>query len=469
MLWLDTTPEWRLGERAGSLERRADRVFLLPPSGAAPNHPRFPALVYRGVVGPPGGGRALEALFARNGWPPQWRDGIYPFHHYHTCGHEALGIAAGSARVLLGGPGGREVTLAAGDVAVLPAGTGHCRLSASAGLLVVGAYPPGQHADICREAPTPEMLARIARLPAPASDPVGHAGGRAPALWRVTVDARRRTCQIAVQRRGTAGGTATGRKTMAGKKILMLVGEFSEEYEISSSSRRCTRSGTPCTWSARTRRRGTSSKTSLHDFEGDQTYTEKPGHNYVLNKSFAEVKPEAYDAVYCAGGRGPEYIRTDKRVQEIVRHFHEADKPIFTICHGVQILVAVDGVVRGKTVAALDACEPEVRLAGGTYVDTGTDRRACGRQDGLGQGLDGAGRLHARVPEGARHRGAPRARRRRPSGRPELRRRRGGGRARAAGLPGRAPSPSGGSRRRAGFRSGVSGFSSGFSTSMRQS
>ena len=117
--------------------------FLLPPSGAVPNHPRFPALVYRGVADRPSA-EGLEALFARNGWPPQWRDGIYPFHHYHTRGHEALGIASGEVRVLLGGPGGREVALAAGDVAVLPAGTGHCRLSASPGLLVVGAYPPGQ-------------------------------------------------------------------------------------------------------------------------------------------------------------------------------------------------------------------------------------------------------------------------------------------------------------------------------------
>ena len=78
---------------------------------------------------------------------------------------------------------------------------------------------------------------------------------------------------------------------------------------------------------------------------------------------------EDYDAVYCAGGRGPEYIRTDKRIQAIVRHFHETEKPIFTICHGVQILVAVDGVIRGKKVAALGACEPEVILAGGTYID----------------------------------------------------------------------------------------------------
>ena len=112
-------------------------------------------------------------------------------------------------------------------------------------------------------------------------------------------------------------------------------------------------------------------QTSLHDFEGHQTYIERFGHLADINKTFSEAEKEIdqYDAVYCAGGRGPEYIRTDKRIQAMVRHFHETKKPIFTICHGVQILVAVDGVIRGKKVAALGACEPEVILAGGTYID----------------------------------------------------------------------------------------------------
>jgi uncharacterized protein YjlB len=162
----------------------APEHFRLEPSGAMPNHPRFPVLLYRRVVSGEGdaAAAALEALFGRNGWPPQWRDGIYDFHHYHTRGHEALGVARGAARVLLGGPGGREVGLGPGDVVVLPAGTGHRRLAASGGFLVVGAYPPGQHADICREAPDAEMLARIAALPAPAADPVGTEDG-VTALW----------------------------------------------------------------------------------------------------------------------------------------------------------------------------------------------------------------------------------------------------------------------------------------------
>ena len=156
---------------------------------------------------------------------------------------------------------------------------------------------------------------------------------------------------------------------MPGKKILMLTGEFTEEYEIFVFQQAMEAVGHTVHVICPDKNAGDVIKTSLHDFEGDQTYTEKPGHNFVINKSFSEVRPEQYDAVYCAGGRGPEYIRTDRRIQAIVRHFHHADKPIFTICHGVQILVAVDGVVKGKKVGALGACEPEVRLAGGTYID----------------------------------------------------------------------------------------------------
>ena len=160
---------------------------------------------------------------------------------------------------------------------------------------------------------------------------------------------------------------------MPGKKILMLVGDFTEEYEIFVFEQGMTAVGHTVQVVCPDKKAGDILKTSLHDFEGDQTYTEKPGHNYILNKTFAEVNPAEYDAVYCAGGRGPEYIRIDKRVQDIVRHFHENDKAIFTICHGVQILIAVDGVVRGKEVAALQFCEPEVRLAGGIYIDVPPD------------------------------------------------------------------------------------------------
>ncbi len=156
---------------------------------------------------------------------------------------------------------------------------------------------------------------------------------------------------------------------MPGKKILMLCGEFTEEYEIFVYQQAMEAVGHTVHVVCPDKRAGDTIATSLHDFEGHQTYTEKPGHTVLINKTFADIRPDDYHAVYCPGGRGPEYIRTDKRVQTLVRHFHETQKPIFTICHGVQILVAVDGVVRGKRVGALAACEPEVTLAGGIYVD----------------------------------------------------------------------------------------------------
>ncbi|BFT62826.1 cupin [Pseudomonas moorei] len=161
------------------------QTLLLQRNGWVPNNPRLPVLIYIKAIAAEGSDPAalFEEIFNANGWPPQWRDGIYDYHHYHTQGHEVLGIASGYAHVMLGGPEGRVLEVSAGDVLLLPAGTGHCNLRASDDFLVVGAYPPGQHADICREAPSPEQLRNIEQLTFPEQDPVPGQPGAVRRYW----------------------------------------------------------------------------------------------------------------------------------------------------------------------------------------------------------------------------------------------------------------------------------------------
>jgi uncharacterized protein YjlB len=163
-------------------------TFMFKDDGAVPNNPALPMLVYKAAIdfgADPEG--AIERAFKANGWGhSMWRNGIYPFVHYHSMIHEALGIARGHTKVRFGGAKGEELELAPGDVAVLPAGTGHQRLSEAAGLVVIGAYPPDGTYNLCRgtKAEHDKALATIRQVPLPASDPLHGKNGPLPRLWR---------------------------------------------------------------------------------------------------------------------------------------------------------------------------------------------------------------------------------------------------------------------------------------------
>ena len=160
---------------------------------------------------------------------------------------------------------------------------------------------------------------------------------------------------------------------MAVKKILMLVGDYVEDYEVMVPFQALQMVGHTVHAVCPERTAGQRIRTAVHDFEGDQTYTEKPGHRFALNATFADVRAEDYDALVIPGGRAPEYLRLNERVLGIVRHFAAAKKPIAAICHGAQLLAA-SGVLEGRSCSAYPAVGPEVRAAGGRYVDLKVDQ-----------------------------------------------------------------------------------------------
>jgi protease I len=157
------------------------------------------------------------------------------------------------------------------------------------------------------------------------------------------------------------------------RKILMLVGDFVEDYEVMVPFQALQMVGHTVHAVCPGKKAGEVVRTAVHDFEGDQTYTEKRGHNFTLNAAFDEVQEGDYDALVVPGGRAPEYIRLNQRVLEIVRAFSRSGRPIAAICHGVQLLAAAD-VVRDKDITGYPACGPEVKQAGGRWTDIALDQ-----------------------------------------------------------------------------------------------
>jgi len=155
---------------------------------------------------------------------------------------------------------------------------------------------------------------------------------------------------------------------MPSKKILMLVGDYVEDYEVMVPFQALLMVGHKVDAVCPGKKAGEVVRTAIHDFEGDQTYSEKRGHNFGLNANFEEVKAETYDALVIPGGRAPEYIRLNPRVLETVRHFADTKKPIAALCHGAQVLAAA-GVLEGRKCSCYPAVSPDVTRAGGTFVD----------------------------------------------------------------------------------------------------
>jgi len=151
-------------------------------------------------------------------------------------------------------------------------------------------------------------------------------------------------------------------------KILMITGDYAEDYDTMVPFQTLMACGQSVDAVCPDKAAGDSVLTAIHDFEGAQTYSEKPGHNFALNATFADINPADYDALVIPGGRAPEYLRLNSAVIDMVKHFFEANKPVASICHGAQILAAA-GVLKGRECSAYPACAPEVTATGGTFME----------------------------------------------------------------------------------------------------
>jgi protease I len=157
------------------------------------------------------------------------------------------------------------------------------------------------------------------------------------------------------------------------KRILLITGDFAEDYEVMVPFQGLQMLGHTVHAVCPNKKAGETIRTAIHDFEGDQTYSEKPGHRFTLNASFDEVQPGSYDALVVPGGRAPEYLRLNQQVLQMVRHFFDSKKPIAAICHGLQILTAAN-VLHGRHCSAYPACAPEITQAGGIFQEVAIDQ-----------------------------------------------------------------------------------------------
>lgn len=213
-----------------------------------------------------------------------------------------------------------------------------------------------------KKAPAPKAAA-AKKAPAPKK---ASAPKQAPAAKKAAPAAKPAAKPVAAKAPAKPAKVAT-------KKILMLVGDYVEDYEVMVPFQALTMLGYQVDAVCPDKKAGEFVRTSIHDFEGDQTYSEKRGHNFTLNKDFAAVKTAEYIGLVIPGGRAPEYIRLNKRVIEIVQEFDKAKKPMAAICHGPLVLVTA-GVLKGRKASAYPACGPDVVCAGGKYADIALDK-----------------------------------------------------------------------------------------------